>query len=102
MLCVTEPDLKKTLSQNWGKRAKNRAFWQGLKQVKPGASRKLFDQLSRLIERFLHADSDGIIFYSTMYLWHANAGGPLQLYLARVFRKNFLLRKNDHKTGFFR
>ena len=30
----------------------------------------------------MHADSDGIIFYSTLYLWHQNAGGPLQFYLA--------------------
>ena len=42
--------------------------------LKPGVSHKWFDELSRLIEWFLHADSDGIIFYSTLYLWHLNAG----------------------------
>ena len=49
--------------------------------LKPGISHKWFDELSRLIKWFLHADSDGIIFYSTLYLWDLNAGGPLQLYL---------------------
>ena len=28
----------------------------------PGVSHKWFDKFSRLIERFLHADSDGAIF----------------------------------------
>ena len=27
---------------------------------------------------------------STLYLWHLNAGGPLQLYLAEFFRRNSL------------
>ena len=36
--------------------------------LKPGISYKWFDELSRLIEWFLHADSDGIIFCSTLYL----------------------------------
>ena len=43
---------------------------QGLKDrgtLKPGTSHKWFDELSRLIEWFLHADSDGIIFYSKFY-----------------------------------
>ena len=30
--------------------------------LKSGVSHKRFDELSRLIESFLHADSDGIIF----------------------------------------
>ena len=69
---------------------------QGLKDrgtLKPGTSHKWFDELSRLIEWFLHADSDGITSYSTLYLWDLNAGGPLQLYLARVFSKNSLCTK---------
>ena len=69
---------------------------QGLKDrgtLEPGISHNWFDELSRLIEWFLHADSDGIIFYSTLYLWYLNAGGPLQLYLARVLRKNILCAK---------
>ena len=74
---------------------------QGLETLKPGISHKWFDELNRLIEWFLHADSDGIIFYSTLYLSHLNAGGPLQLYLARVFRKNSLCAKMTTKKGFF-
>ena len=49
---------------------------QGLKDrgtLKPGISHKWFDELSRLIEWFLHADSDGITSYSTLYLWDLNA-----------------------------
>ena len=42
-------------------------------------------------------DSDGIIFYSTLYLWHLNAGSPLQLYLARGFGKNSLCAKMTRK-----
>ena len=61
--------------------------------LKPGISHKWFDELSRLIEWFLHADSDGITSYSTLYLWDLNAGGPLQFYLARVFSKNSLCTK---------
>ena len=56
--------------------------WWDSKIRKPSVSQKWFDKLSKLIEWFLHADSDGIIFYSTLYLWHQNAGGPLQFYLA--------------------
>ena len=77
---------------------------QGLKDhetLKPGISQKWFDELSRLTECFLHADIDGIIFFSTLYLWHLNAGGPLQLYLVRVCRKNFLCAKMTTKRGFF-
>ena len=39
---------------------------QGLKDrgtLKPGTSHKWFDELSRLIEWFLHADSDGILLF---------------------------------------
>ena len=75
---------------------------QGLKDrgtLKPGTSHKWFDELSRLIEWFLHADSNGIIFCSTLCLWHLNAGRPL--YLARVFRKNSLCAKMTTKRGFF-
>ena len=58
-------------------------------------------KLSTLSEWFLHADSDGIIFCSTLYLWHLNAGGPLQSYLARVSRKNSLCAKMTTKKGGF-
>ena len=67
--------------------------------LKLGISHKWFDELSRLIEWFLHADSDGIIFCSTLSLWHLNAGRPL--YLARVFRKNSLCAKMTTKKRFF-
>ena len=63
--------------------------------LKPGVSHKWFDELSRLTELFLHASRGGIIFY--LYLWHLNAGGPVQLYLARVFRKNPLCAKMTTK-----
>ena len=56
--------------------------------------------MSRLIEWFLHVDSDGIIFCSTPYLWHLNAGGPLQSYLAIVFRKNSVCAKMTRKKFF--
>ena len=36
--------------------------------LKPSVSHKWFDELGRLIEWYLHADSDGTIFYSTLYL----------------------------------
>ena len=68
--------------------------------LKPGMSHEWFDELSRLIEWFLHADSEGITFCCTLYLWHLNAGGPLQLYLARVFRKNSLCAKIITRKGF--
>ena len=62
-------------------------------------SHKWCDNLSILIEWFLHADSDGIIFglmaspiYFVLYLWHLNGGGPLQLQLA-----NFLWAKMTPK-----
>ena len=65
--------------------------------LKSGVSHKWFDELSRLIEWFLHDDNDGIIFYSTVYLWHLNAGRPLQFYLAKVFRRNSLCAKMTTK-----
>ena len=82
-------------------------YWQGIVKngwglmdhgtLKSGVSHRWFDELSRFIERFLHVDSDGIIFWfddhSTLYLWHLKAGGPLQLYIARILRKNSLCAK---------
>ena len=56
--------------------------------------------MSRLIEWFLPGDRGGIIFCSTLYFWHLNARGPLQLYLARVFRKNSLCAKIITRKGF--
>ena len=53
--------------------------------LKPGISHKWFAELSGFIEWFLHVDIDGIIFCSTLYLWHLNAGGP-----AVVFSQSFL------------
>ena len=55
-----------------------------------GVSDKWFNELSRLTERFVDADSDGrsnFWFYcqSTFYVWHWNAVEPLQLYLATFF-----------------
>ena len=64
--------------------------------LKSGVSHKSFDKLSRLIEWFLHADSDGIIFGLTVYplfIFGKCTGGPLQLY--------FPLVKNDPKARFF-
>ena len=46
--------------------------------LKLGISHKWFDELSGLTECFLHDDLDGIIFYSTLYPWHLNAGESLQ------------------------
>ena len=63
-------------------------------------SHKWFDDLSRLIKWFLHADSDGIVFYSYLYLWHLNAEGPLQLHLARVLGKVAFVQKWPHTRVF--
>ena len=64
--------------------------------------RKWLDELSRLIEWFLHADSDGIIFHSALYLWLLNDRGPLQLYLASVFDKKIpFVLKWPQERGFF-
>ena len=63
--------------------------------LKSGVSHKWFDELFRSTEWFLHADSDQAIFglMTNLYLWHLNTGGPLLLYLARVFRKTFFWAK---------
>ena len=65
--------------------------------LNPGISHNWFDELRRLIEWFLHADSNGIIFYYSLYLWPLNAEGPLQLYLARAFKENCLCAKTTKK-----
>ena len=76
------------LNNNWQGMVKNGRGLIDHVTLKSGVSRKWFDKLSRLIEWFLHADSDGIIFDLTaiysVSLTFINAGGPLQLYLARV------------------
>ena len=77
--------------------------------LKSGISHKWFDKLSRSIEWFFYADSDGVIFGFTinllcinlLYSTFINAGGPLQYYLARVFKKNSLSAKMSPKYGFF-
>ena len=65
--------------------------------LNPGMSHNWFDELRKLIEWFLHADSNGIIFYYSLYLWPLNAEGPLQLYLARAFKENCLCAKTTKK-----
>ena len=80
--------------------------------LESGVSDKWFDKLSRLIEWFVHADSDGrnnVWFdcQSAFYVWHLNAVRPWQLYLATFFHKNSLQAKtkkmiqSDPKTRFF-
>ena len=57
--------------------------------VEPGVYHKWFDELSKLTERFLHVDSDGIIFYSTLFLL-------LQTYLNKNrYCLEFDLRRRD-------
>ena len=63
--------------------------------LESGVSDKWFGELSKLIEWFVHADSDGRNDFwfdcqSNFYVWHLNAVGPLQLYLATFFHKNSL------------
>ena len=63
--------------------------------LESGVSDKLFDELSRLIEWFVHADSDGRNYFwfdcqSTFYISHLNAVWPLRLYSATFFHKNSL------------
>ena len=96
---------KRYFNNYWMGRSKNEwgLLYHGT--LKPGVSHKWFDELSRLIEWFVHVDSAGVIFglmpsllcivdaQSTLYRWYLNAGGPLQLYLARVIRKNSLCAK---------
>ena len=54
----------------WKAKSHFNNYWMGMVKngshgtFKIGASHKWFDELSRLVEWFLHADSDGIIFYS--------------------------------------
>ena len=71
---------------------------------KSGVSHKWFDGLSRLIEWFLHVDSDQIIFglmTNLLCILTFKYWGPLQLYIAGVFRKNPLCAKVIPKTGSF-
>ena len=72
--------------------------------LKLSLSHKWFEELSRLIEWFLDADSDGMIFWfdcqSTISLTFKSSEGLLQLYFDRFFRKNSLWAKtanNDWK-----
>ena len=70
--------------------------------LQSGVSDKLFNELSRLTEQFVDADSDGSSNFwfdcqSTFYVWHWNAVGPLQLYLATFFHKNSLQAKAKKK-----
>ena len=63
--------------------------------LKSSISHKWFDESSRLIEWFLHADSDGKNNFGfdgqyTLNLRHLNAGGPLQLYLTINFLEKIL------------
>ena len=84
---------RKVKSYDWVDMVKN---GQGLIDhgtLQLGVSDKWFNELSRLTERFVDADSDGrsnFWFYcqSTFYVWHLNAVEPLQLYLAAFFHKN--------------
>ena len=50
-----------------------------------GHGQKWVDELSRLIEWFLPADSDGIISYSPIYLWHAGTRETSALVLSQSF-----------------
>ena len=63
--------------------------------LKPGVSHKWFDELSRLIEWFSHADSDGIILYYSVSLrskcWGTTAA------VLRAFQKNSLCVKMARK-----
>ena len=68
--------------------------------MKSVLSHKWLVELSRLSKWFLHADSDGMIFgLMVNVFWHLNAGGPLQLCLARFFEENFPLGKNDKRCS---
>ena len=70
--------------------------------LKSGVSHKWFDEFSIFIEWFLHANTDRIIFVlmiSPIYFASLTSKwwGPLQLYLKRVFRKNFRRAKMTPK-----
>ena len=58
--------------------------------LKSGVSHKWFDELSKLIEEFSHVDNVWFDNQSTLFLEYLNPGRPLQLYIARVFRRNSL------------
>ena len=74
--------------------------------LKSGVSHKWFDELSILIQWFLYADSDGIIFglmtspinfvSLTSKCWRTTA-----VALSQSFWEKFPLGKNDPKIGFF-
>ena len=69
--------------------------------LKSGVYHKWFDELSWLIECFCMLIVMEFCFWfdgqSTPYLWHLNPGGPLQVHLAKVFRKNSLWSKMTPK-----
>ena len=73
--------------------------------LKSGVSHKWFDELSRLIEWFVHADGDGrnnfwFDCHSTLCVWYVNAEDSLQLYLATFCSRRSLwtkTTKNDQK-----
>ena len=70
--------------------------------LKSGVSHNWFDELSRLIERFLHVDGDGIICgWQPIYSVSLTLGEPLQLYIARDIRKNSLWAKMTPRMFFF-
>ena len=59
-----------------------------------GVPHKLFDELSRLIERFSQVDRDGIILgLTTNVSFTFICWGPLQLHIVRIFRENSLWAK---------
>ena len=75
--------LKSAASQEWiDLKSWFFACWynlgRGVKTLISGVLHKWFDELSRLIEWYLHADSDGIIFgliaQYALYLWHLMLG----------------------------
>ena len=59
---------KSYFNNYWVGILKNGRYLKDQGTLVPGVSHKWLDELSRLIEWFLHADSDGIIFFSTLYL----------------------------------
>ena len=80
--------------------------------LKLSLSHKWFEELSRLIEWFLDADSDGMIFWfdcqSTIYLWHLRVlrdyySCTLTDFLGKILfgQKQQTMIENDPKIGFF-
>ena len=65
--------------------------------LKSSVSPKWFDELSKLIDfcwqwwQMFWFDGQ-----STLYLWHLNPGGPLQLYLAWFFLEKMPFREKEH------